>query len=42
MGKYIARIHHLRRVHYNFNKDEHALRERDTNHKDKHNYEAVL
>ena len=39
MGKYIAGVHHLRLVHCNFNKDEHALRERDINHKDKQNYE---
>ena len=42
MGKYIAGIHHLRLVHCNFNKDEHTLRERDVNHKDKQSYEAVL
>ena len=42
MGKYIAGVHHLRLVHCNFNKNEHALRERDINHKDKQNYEAVL
>ena len=42
MGKYIAGVHHLRLVHCNFNKDEHALRERDINHKDKQNYEAAL
>ena len=40
--KYIAGVHHLGLVHCNFNKDERALRERDINHKDKQNYEAVL
>ena len=30
MGKYVAGVHHLRLVH---SKDEHALRERDINHK---------
>lgn len=42
LGKYVAGVHHLRLVHNNFNKDEHGLRERDINHKDKQNYEAVL
>lgn len=42
LGKYAAGVHHLRLVHIHFNKDEHGLRERDINHKDKQNYEAVL
>ena len=42
LGHYVAGVHHLHLVHTNFNKDEHGLRERDINHKDKQNYEAVL
>ena len=42
LGSYFAGVHHLRLVHRNYNKDEHGLRERDINHKDKQNYEAVL
>ena len=40
LGHYVAGVHHLRLVHTNFNKDEHGLRERDINHKDKQYYEA--
>ena len=42
LGNYAAGVHHLRMVHKTFNKDEHGLRERDINHKDKQNYEAVI
>ena len=42
MGRYLAGAHHLRFVQHFFGKDEHGLRERDLNHKDRQNYEAVL
>ena len=42
LGKYLAGIHHLRLVQDTFGKDQHGLRERDVNHKDKQNYDAVL
>ena len=42
LGKYVAGVHHLRLVHRTFGKDQHGLRERDINHKDKQNYDAVL
>lgn len=41
LGKYIAGSHHLRIIHNTFSKDQHGLREKDINHKDKQNYEAV-
>ena len=40
-GKYAASSQHLRVVYNTFPKDQHDLRERDINHKDKQNYEAV-
>ena len=42
LGNYVAGIHHLRMVRERFGKDMHGLREKDINHKDKQNYEAVL
>ena len=42
MGKYLAGAHHLRFLQSFFGKDEHGLRERDLNHKDRQNFEAVL
>lgn len=42
LGNYVAGLHHVRIVQQNFTKDQHGLRERDLNHKDKQNYEAVL
>ena len=42
LGKYTAGGHHLRLLHNSFSKDHHGLREKDINHKDKQNYEAVL
>ena len=40
-GNYVAGVHHLRIVQQNFGKDQHGLRERDINYKDKQNYDAV-
>ena len=42
LGGFVAGVHHLCMVHFNFSKEEHALREQDINDKDKQNYEAVL
>ena len=42
LGKYLAGVHHLHLVRRNFGKDQHGLRERDINHKDRQNYDAVL
>ena len=42
LGKYLAVVHHLRLIQQTFGKDQHGLRERDINHKDKQNYDAVL
>lgn len=39
---YVAGVHHLRILQQSFTKEQHGLRERDLNHKDKQNYEAVL
>ena len=42
MGCYVAGVHHLRTVQITFGKDIHGLREKDLNHKDKQNIDAVL
>ncbi len=42
MGEYVAGIHHLRMLQASFGKDEHGLRERDIDHKDKQNFSAVM
>ena len=42
MGRYVAGIQHLRMLQMSFGKDEHGLREKDIDHKDKQNYNAVL
>lgn len=42
LGNYVAGLHHLRMVQGRFGKEMHGLREKDINHKDKQNYEAVL
>ncbi len=42
LGNFVAGVHHLRIIHTTFTKDQHGLRERDINDKDKQNYEAVL
>ena len=42
MGKYLDGMHDLRLVQHTFGKDLHGMRERDVNHKDKHNFDAVL
>ena len=41
-GQFSAGVHHLRTIHKMFSKDQHGLRERDINYKDRQNYEAVL
>ena len=42
LGKYTAGGRHLRLLHNTFSKDQHGLWEKDINHKDKQNFEAVL
>ena len=42
LGKYVAGVHHLQLVQRTFGKDQHGLREKDINHKDRQNYDAVL
>ena len=42
LGKYVAGVHHLRLIQPTFGKDQHGLREKDINHKDKQNYDTVL
>ena len=42
MGQYLAGAHDLRLVQTLFGKDIHGIRERDVNHKDKQNFDAVL
>ena len=42
MGKFLAGSHDLRLVQQSFGKDRHAIRERDINHKDRQNFDAVL
>ena len=42
LGNYTAGGHHLRLLHNIFSKDQHGPREKDINHKDKQNYDAVL
>ena len=41
LGNYTAGSHHLKLIHDTFSKDQHGLREKDINHKDKQNYDAV-
>jgi len=42
MGEFTAGIHHLQMVINTFAKDQHGLRHRDIDHKDRQNYEAAL
>lgn len=42
LGRFLAGVHHLRILFSTFGKDQHGLREKDINHKDKQNYDAVL
>ena len=42
MGQYLAGAHDLQLVQTLFGKDIHGIRERDVNHKDKQNFDAVL
>ena len=41
MGLYVATGQHIHMIRKAFGKDQHGLRERDVNHKDKQNYEAI-
>ena len=41
MGDFLAGSHHLKMVLTNFTKDQHGIRHRDLEHKDKQNFEAV-
>ena len=42
MGQYVAGAHHLQIIKKYLSKDVHGLRERDIDHKDKQNFDAVL
>ena len=42
MGGFVAGVHHLQILQTMFGKDVHGLRERDIDHKDKQNFDAVL
>ena len=42
MGDFVAGVHHLQILQTMFGKDVHGLRERDIDHKDKQNFDAVL
>ena len=42
MGDYVAGSHHIKFVQFTYGKDQHGLRERDVDHKDKQNYDACL
>ena len=42
MGCYVAEGSHLCKIQTKYHKDQHGLRERDLNHQDKQNYDAVL
>ena len=42
LGKYLAGAYHLRLLQSTYGKDQHGLRERDLNAKDKQNFEAVV
>lgn len=41
-GTYVAGVHHLRIVQQTFCKDQHGLRKKDINYKDKQNYDTVV
>lgn len=41
-GGYIAGSHHLHAIIESFGKDEHGMRIKDVNHKDRQNYDAVI
>lgn len=42
LGKYVTGVHHLLQIHRTFGKDQHGLREKYLNHKDKQNFDAFL
>ena len=42
MGSYVAGAHHLHMLQATIGKDCHGLRERDVDHKDKQNFDAVM
>ena len=39
---YLANGHHIQMIRQKFQKDQHGLRERDVNHKDRQNFDAVM
>ena len=41
MGKYLVGSHHLKIVVDTFSKDQHGIRQRDLDHKDRQNFDAV-
>ena len=42
MGDYVTGSHHIKFVQFTHGKDQHGLRERDVDHKDKQNCDACL
>ena len=42
LGNYAAGNHHIRFLKMNFERDQHGLREKDVDHRDKQNFESVL
>ena len=42
MGNYIVAVQHLRLLHMNLQKEQHGLREREIDCKDKQNFDAVI
>jgi len=42
MGSLEAGVHHLAQLRLKYSKDEHFLREKDLNRRDRQNYDAVL
>ena len=42
LGSYLAGSHHLHFIQNTFGKDQHGLREKDTNHKDRQNFDAAM
>ena len=42
LGKYVAGSHHIRMIKMHYAKDQHGLREKDVDHRDKQNFDAVV
>ncbi len=42
MGSCVAGVHHIRMLMTTYGKDIHGLREKDVDHKDKQNFDAVI